>query len=59
MNPSILGASASAIPARASFVTCEPAQTSAMTSPAILHVAAMPMFAGTDRMDHAVVNARV
>ena len=47
------------LPALASFVTWDPAHTSAMTSPAILHVAAMPMFAGTDRMDHAVVNARV
>jgi hypothetical protein len=61
IRSSIFGAIAIASANLASFVTCEPAQTNAITSPAALNVA--PSVAadsgGIPRSVHAAVKARV
>ena len=59
ISASHLGADASASPARASFVTCDPAHTSDIVSAAILNAVATVVSGGSVRSVHAVVNARV
>jgi hypothetical protein len=59
MPSSIFGAPATAKPSLASLVTCDPAHTSAITSPATRKAAAAPRFAGITRKYQAVVNASV